>query len=348
MHIHFWGNVANTSGSVEKIILSFAKCMTKFQPIVASLDGDAKNSTIANILFYTFRENKIKNKIFNKIMGLGVFTFDELIPIIELEKPAILHFHNRQNLVDRVVNRLSYRPKVIVHYHRHFGNVVIPGTAHLALAVSNEIKKYIIGKSTTSIPIDVLANPLPDFLLSLRKLDVQNHHPILMYAGGQHKHKGFYDLLDAIDRFDASERYELLLAGTALEEVGSVAPNVRVLGYLSSDRYFAEMQRADIVVMPSHCEPFGLVALESMYLGKLLVASNNCGLAEFVDESCAILIEPKNPESLFVGLKKAIELVRSNDSSLRTLQENARQRSAKFLPSVVTEKIEAIYSKLLS
>jgi glycosyltransferase involved in cell wall biosynthesis len=348
MQIHFWGNVENTRGSVEKIVLSFAKYMTKFKPIVASKDDITRKYDTGNIRFYNFRENKIKNKIYNKILGLGVFTFEELISIIETEKPAILHFHNRQNLVDEVMDRLSYRPKVITHYHRHFDRVFIPYAADLLIVVSEEIRKHVVNNTDTQKPICVLPNPLPELLLTVRRREVKNDVPTLIYAGGIHRHKGFYELLDAVKRLGVSENYKLLLAGSGLENYFSEIPQIVALGYLEADQYFSAVELADIVVMPSHCEPFGLVALEAMYLGKLLVASNSCGLSEFVDESCAILIEPKNSESLLNGLKRAIELIRSKDNTLKEMRENARERSKHFMPSTVTAKLELIYNRMLS
>ena len=41
------------------------------------------------------------------------------------------------------------------------------------------------------------------------------------------------------------------------------------------------MGAADIVTMPSHEEPYGLVALEGMALGKPVVATGGRGSAQF-------------------------------------------------------------------
>lgn len=63
------------------------------------------------------------------------------------------------------------------------------------------------------------------------------------------------------------------------------------------------MHTADIVVIPSKWEGFGLVAAEAMACGTPIVASNVTGLAEVVGEA-GILSDPNNVQEFIVAIKK--------------------------------------------
>ncbi len=81
-----------------------------------------------------------------------------------------------------------------------------------------------------------------------------------------------------------------------IEELG-VGQNVRLIGYTPNVQEFFSM--ADMVVMPSHEEPFGIIALQGMAMAKPIVATKAGGVPEFVHEGeMGLLVPPKDPESL--------------------------------------------------
>jgi glycogen(starch) synthase len=103
--------------------------------------------------------------------------------------------------------------------------------------------------------------------------------------------KGFQDAIAALPALvrrhpDAA----LALAGSgwfepALREAAAragVEDRVRFLGHVDHDALGAHYRAADLVVVPSRYEPFGLVALEAMAAGRPLVAADVGGLAEIL------------------------------------------------------------------
>jgi glycosyltransferase involved in cell wall biosynthesis len=63
-------------------------------------------------------------------------------------------------------------------------------------------------------------------------------------------------------------------------------------------------------VVPSREEPFGLVALEAMAVGKPVIATRVGGLPEVLEGADAILVEPNNPAALanaIIGLFQRIQ-----------------------------------------
>ena len=66
--------------------------------------------------------------------------------------------------------------------------------------------------------------------------------------------------------------------------------------YKYDDEKFQYLKSADAVIMPSIHEPFGIVALEALASGTILLCSIVDGLAEFINDTVAINcgITPEN------------------------------------------------------
>ncbi len=344
MQIHFWASIKNTAGSVEKVIFSFAKNCQKYTHVIACLE---KNNCIYhydNIPTFGFIEDYWKNKIQNKIFRLKVFTYSKLAKIIETEKPEILHIHNRQELVDKLIAALNYRPKVFVHYHKYFPEPIVPKSADCLITVSQSVKDSIIEKTKTIKPIKVLYNPLSEELIKLNQQPLkENKIPRLIYGGGHGEHKGIKELLSAVEKM--GDGFTLLLAGNGLQNITITNPKITNMGILPAKEFLHYMCESDIVTMPSHYEPFGLVAVEAMYLKKILVCTKIDGLSEFVDEQCAVIVKPKNVDSLVAGLKKAISIVNLKGQDFYRITGNAYQVAEKFLPEIVVAQLEETYQE---
>lgn len=102
--------------------------------------------------------------------------------------------------------------------------------------------------------------------------------PVLRVAGGATADQTFVDSLVAL-----------------ADEVG-VADDVEVLGPLSRAALAQEMRAASLVLVPSHSETYGLVALEASASGVPVVASNAGGLRESViDGETGVLVPSRSP-----------------------------------------------------
>jgi glycosyltransferase involved in cell wall biosynthesis len=89
-------------------------------------------------------------------------------------------------------------------------------------------------------------------------------------------------LVLAGDTFPGYEWYESELR-SKVGEYG-LQDNVIFAGF--SQQMQALYSAADIVVVPSRVEPFGLVAVEAMLAGRVLIASDIPGLREVVEDGC--------------------------------------------------------------
>ena len=83
-------------------------------------------------------------------------------------------------------------------------------------------------------------------------------------------------------------------------------------GQMDREAALAEMAGADVVVVPSRHESFGLVALEAMALGKPVVASRVGGLPEILEGADALLVDPDEPIILAKAIDAALEKVKGD------------------------------------
>jgi len=115
--------------------------------------------------------------------------------------------------------------------------------------------------------------------------------PLVLFAGRLEWEKGVHTLVEAMPRLRRrfpGTRLVVVGKGSQLGMLQDLVTKLRVsrsvefTGWLSEAGLRAVAGAADVAVIPSVYEPFGLVALEAAALGTPLVVSDTGGLAEIV------------------------------------------------------------------
>ena len=109
-------------------------------------------------------------------------------------------------------------------------------------------------------------------------------------------------------------------------------------------RLKAILHEAELFVLPSLHEPFGIVALEAWAAGLPVLASNAGGLKDFiVSGRNGILFDPDDPEALFRGYKAL-----TGDAALRAqLAANALDDVRKYDYGALTGRLLELYRELI-
>jgi D-inositol-3-phosphate glycosyltransferase len=101
---------------------------------------------------------------------------------------------------------------------------------------------------------------------------------------------------------------------------------------------------AEIVVMPSHYESFGMVALEAMAMGTPVVASEVGGLAYLVQDGFnGFHVPSRDPEAL---ANKIYELLSNNDCR-KLLGEQAREYAQKYAWPRIVDQMLDVYEDVI-
>ncbi len=108
----------------------------------------------------------------------------------------------------------------------------------------------------------------------------------VLFVGGCSLRKGIPYLLDAFRRIDTDATLRLVGRENAplFARLGGLPPRVEAAGVRTGAALAAEYAAADVFVLPSVEDGFGLVTLEAMAAGVPVVISANAGSAEVVRE----------------------------------------------------------------
>ena len=123
----------------------------------------------------------------------------------------------------------------------------------------------------------------------------------LLFVGRLEERKGGEVALAVLDELPAQAT--LTVAGAALVAAG---PKVRVLGPVAHADLPLAYAAADVVIAPSLVEePFGLVALEAMGLGRPVIATARGGAAEYLRDGVnALVVEPGDPGAVAAAVRR--------------------------------------------
>ena len=165
--------------------------------------------------------------------------------------------------------------------------------------------------------------------------------------------KGFDLLLAAYAATQrARQTVDLVIggAGPALDGLRStaedlgVADRVHFPGRLGRRQVAEAMAGAELFVMPSRVEPFGIVVLEGWRAGVAVVATTHGGPPEFVrDGQDGILVDPFDTAAFAAVLEQMV----TDDDHRRSVAAAGRARVAGFAWPVVAERYRAVYASVV-
>jgi glycosyltransferase involved in cell wall biosynthesis len=179
-------------------------------------------------------------------------------------------------------------------------------------------------------------------------LDVRTGHgiagPLVLFLGARRPHKGVDVLLGAVPLVHAARpdtTFAFVGPGPALE---SAEPRVLDIGAVGDDGRSAWITAADLVVLPSAAESFGLVVLEAWSAGTPVVVSPIPALSELVEDSGGGVVAGRNPAAVAAAV---LDLL--GDPARREALGRAGHAAwlEHYTPAAVAGRFEALYESLL-
>jgi glycosyltransferase involved in cell wall biosynthesis len=120
--------------------------------------------------------------------------------------------------------------------------------------------------------------------------------------------------------------------------------SVEFTGEIAHSKLPRWFKMADVFVMPSLSEGFGICALEAMASGVPVIATRVGSLPEIIlDGETGILLDKRQPAEIY----RAIMRIFKNKDFAAYLSENGKKRAAEFSWDKSAEKVYKIYQSLL-
>ena len=182
-----------------------------------------------------------------------------------------------------------------------------------------------------------------------------NGHRVMLYVGRIEPLKGADLLLHAAASLESEEGVQVLVVGSDAEGSGEMerlhrlsddlqlGDAVEFVGRVSQERLALYYSAADVCVVPSFYESFGLAALESMACGTPVVASRVGGLSTIVQHGrTGYLKSWRCPEAF----AQSLEMIMANEDLRDSMGRAARNRAETLSWDQVAGRLLALYARL--
>lgn len=186
----------------------------------------------------------------------------------------------------------------------------------------------------------------------LRSRYADANEKIIMHVSNFRPVKRLADVIEIFAGINQSVSAKLLLIGdgpermTAQKQVEALGLKDRVLFLGKQDRIVELLSVADLFLLPSEKESFGLVALEAMACQVPVIASDIGGLPEVIDNGVTGFLAPLGDIDKMI--QQGVEILQ-NPQLQRAMGNNAREQAmAKFHIDNVVKQYESYYKYLCS
>jgi glycosyltransferase involved in cell wall biosynthesis len=310
--------------------------------------------------------------------GLGIL---RLMKFLRRRRVQILHTHLFEpSIIGLIAGKLAHTPHLVMtrhysDYHTRVGRTravrldqLCTSLCQRVIAVSQHTADGMIedeGAPSEKIAMiyngvdfDRLKLPSPEELQALRRELAPNGEFLLLQVARLHPEKGHEFLLHALPavreavQSDGGPPVKLLLAGAGPYEAAYRA-QVQELGIESMVEFLgfrrdapSLMAVADVMVLPSVAEAFGLVITEALYLGTPVISTQVGGIPEIVGEGeGGILVPPASPEALATAI---INMRRDAEARQRLAGAGRDKVLRQFSFERMVRDYEALYDRLLN
>lgn len=288
-------------------------------------------SAVKNSMMFAMRDRSVELIVTHspsyKLIGNLFLFFKSFLKLIFIDRKAIYYIHvgPRGSLIRKIILASTIRifgGTVHVHYHSpEFLKYIRQGgfwccclrllfnVSHRNIALSEYWRK--IFKFTFQQSVDVLFNPIPIVpeALSRNSFSKKTNHEIqVLCVARLVPEKNVIDIIPLLLKY-SQMRLTVIGDGPERKNIQHAVDNhnlqsrVRFLGWLKNDQVLAHMVEADLFVLPSKYDSFGVVYLESL----------SVGLPVLVPKIYAVKIVLKSLPGTFYSEEKAIASISEID-----------------------------------
>lgn len=173
-----------------------------------------------------------------------------------------------------------------------------------------------------------------------------NGRYLVLFVGRLIEGKGVREAIEALTIINQSrEDISMAIVGSGplqdyvREKSRTLAPNLRFLGSIDDDDLRELYLSADLHIMPSWYEAFGVVCAEALGYGVPSIVTRTSGCSDLISEGeNGYLVDPKNPQQL----ADTILLALSDPRKLSDMKKSALDTSREFDIDVIMSKVKNV------
>lgn len=317
------------------------------------------NSSNADIIHLHWVQGEMLSiKEISKIKKTVVWTFHDMWPFCGCEHYAYNSRYSEGYRADNLsnnessifdINRFRWNEKIKL-FIRPFQIISPSKWMTDCIKKSYLMKNWPVETIPHSIDIDDW-KPLQKNL-SRKELNLPQNSLLIMFgavSGSNDNRKGFQllkSVLKDLNDIDSAKNINLVIfGGKDNEDYSELNFKVHKFNLINNDKILQKLfSSADMMIVPSKLETFGLTALESMSCGTPVVAFENTGLSDIIEhKKTGYLAKYLDLKDLLSGINWII-----NNPSKEIIKENSRKRVEKFFSDkVILDKYQKIYKNLL-
>ncbi len=339
-------------------------------------EKDVKKFSRPNVKIKYFPWSDYKKYLpgaYSEILGLATLTGKNLDVLHTTSPDARVPLGYRGKVVTTFQDLSIY--KYPEHFHKdwrvrcRYNRRAMAGRSDRIIAVSNNTKKDL--RELFKVPekkVSVIHNAVDErFFQNLIeskaeiKKDLEEKFRIakdyILFVGTLEPIKNVTRLIQAFQQFKNENRkknngkdYQLVLAGKKgwlsneylqIAKDAGVARDVLFLGYVEGDDLQKLFKSAQLFVMPSLYEGFGMTVLEAMACGAPSLVSNINPLKEIAADGVEY-VDPMGTEEIAKKMREIIE----NDDKKQAMVERGRKRAREFSWEKCAKRTLEVYKEL--
>ncbi|MBN2015639.1 glycosyltransferase family 4 protein [Candidatus Dojkabacteria bacterium] len=264
--------------------------------------------------------------------------------IVSTHNPFIVDPKERSRMSNRLIklHDLTFG-KLFLKYFDKFICLSKEEYKHLA---KFGVKKDKITVIPNAVPDIIWQKGSPEKIAKRYKIDKSKWDSIVLSLGRISRRKGLQNLEYAIKSLSKTL---FLLAGPddgyvpKLKNLFRNYHNVMFLGAIERNETKDVYELADIWVIPSLYEPFGVVLIEAMAKGLPSVSTNIGGPTEIVKKEFGFLVNPKDQKQI----KERLEFLTKRPQIRKKMGKAAILEAKKYAWDKIFKKYLEVYNKLI-
>lgn len=303
-------------GGLELYMVRSAKALTDDFRVLSVINTDTKLEQYYEDSQYEYM--KIPRK-----RSFSFSTARKLSKIIDENDIDVVHMHWTKDLPIAVMAKVisKKKPKLVQtrnmtmtrfkddFYHRFLYkhmDMILPVT----FQVADQINRFIPESIRPKVEVLYMGSDKPEILsddalnIYKKEIGIAEDEFVIGMVGRIEETKGQYLLIEAVEKLkNEGMKVKSIIVGHAMEDIyleklkhmvfdKGLDEEITFYGFTKNPHQF--MQACDVIVLATECETFGLVVIEAMQLCTPVIATNECGPLEIIEDGKSGLLFEKN------------------------------------------------------